>query len=133
MRAISSTMKQQSRTFWRAGHPSRRSLMSALCILALMLGGCNGGSASDQPTLSWSAPMTRADGSALRVGQIESFKIYYRLRHEQTFRLLGRQDSTVTRYRLPSLPPGAYEFAISTVDTEGLESRRSEPVSVDLI
>jgi hypothetical protein len=31
------------------------------------------------------------------------------------------------------MAPGAYEFAITTVDIQGLESRRSTPVNVDLI
>jgi hypothetical protein len=29
--------------------------------------------------------------------------------------------------------PGAYEFALSTLDINDMESRRSEPVTVDLI
>jgi len=31
------------------------------------------------------------------------------------------------------MQPGAYEFSITTIDVDGLESRRSDPVEVNLI
>lgn len=83
--------------------------------------------------LSWHAPLTREDGSALAPGQIAGFRIYYRLRHQDTFRIIDIENPTITRYALDAMAPGAYEFAITTVDTDGLESRRSTPVTVDLI
>lgn len=83
--------------------------------------------------LSWSAPQTREDGSALKAGQIAGFRIYYRLRHENGFSVIPVDSPSRTSQPLTDLPPGAYEFAITTVDAEGLESRRSAPVLVDLI
>lgn len=83
--------------------------------------------------LSWSAPQTREDGSALRPGQIAGFRIYYRLRHENRFNVIPVVNPNRTSQPLTDLPPGAYELAITTVDAEGLESRRSAPVLVDLI
>ncbi|MDS1308541.1 MULTISPECIES: fibronectin type III domain-containing protein [Marinobacter] len=83
--------------------------------------------------LSWSAPQTREDGSALKPGQIAGFRIYYRLRHEDSFSVIPVDNPERTSQPLTDLAPGAYEFEITTVDAEGLESRRSEPVLVDLI
>ena len=83
--------------------------------------------------LSWSAPQTREDGSALKAGNIAGFRIYYRLRHENSFNVIPVDSPDRTSQPLTDLPPGAYEFAITTVDAEGLESRRSAPVLVDLI
>ena len=83
--------------------------------------------------LSWSAPQTREDGSALKPGHIAGFRIYYRLRHTDRFNVILVDSPDRTSQPLTDLPPGAYEFAITTVDLEGLESRRSAPVLVDLI
>jgi hypothetical protein len=83
--------------------------------------------------LSWSAPQTREDGSALKPGQIAGFRIYYRLRYKDRFNVIPVNNPQRTSQPLTDLPPGAYEFAITTVDAEGLESRRSPAVMVDLI
>jgi hypothetical protein len=96
-------------------------------------------SVAEKPTakppkaLSWSAPQTRKDGSALEAENIAGFRIYYRLRHENSFNVIPVDSPDRTSQPLTDLPPGAYEFAITTVDAEGLESRRSAPVLVDLI
>ncbi|WP_227663229.1 fibronectin type III domain-containing protein [Marinobacter halophilus] len=86
-----------------------------------------------QPTLAWTAPLTREDGSSLAPGQISGYRIYYRLKHTRKFDIIPLSDASTTRYPLNGMPPGAYEFSISTVDVDGLESRRSEPVQVNLI
>src|SRR5690554_77531 len=83
--------------------------------------------------LSWSAPQTREDGSALKPGHIAGFRIYYRLRHQDRFNVIPVDNPARTSQPLTDLLPGAYEFEITTVDAEGLESRRSAPVLVDLI
>lgn len=83
--------------------------------------------------LSWTAPLTREDGSSLAPGEIAEFRIYYRLRHQEDYRVIRIESPSTTRLSLAEMAPGAYEFAITTVDTEGLESRRSTPVTVDLI
>lgn len=89
--------------------------------------------ASSPRELSWTAPLTREDGSALAPGQIAGFRIYYRLRHQENYEVIRIESPSTTRLSLAEMAPGAYEFAITTVDTEGLESRRSTPVTVDLI
>lgn len=90
--------------------------------------------ASEPPrALRWTAPLTREDGTALRPGQIAGYRIYYRLRHQPEFQVIKVQDGGITRYSLEPFDPGAYEFAISTVDVDGLESQRSAPVAVNLI
>lgn len=89
---------------------------------------------SPQPkALSWNAPQTREDGSALKPGSIAGFRIYYRLRHANRFNVILVDSPDRTSQPLTDLPPGAYEFAITTIDAQGLESRRSAPVLVDLI
>lgn len=85
------------------------------------------------PTLNWTAPLTREDGSPLYVGEISGYRIYYRLRHQDRFQEIFLKGSDRTSYALDSLAPGAYEFTITTLDDDGRESRRSDTVEVDLI
>lgn len=85
------------------------------------------------PTLNWTAPLTREDGSPLYVGEISGYRIYYRLRHQDKFQEIFLKGSDSTSYTLDSLAPGAYEFTITTLDDDGRESRRSDAVEVDLI
>jgi hypothetical protein len=84
------------------------------------------------PTLTWNAPLTREDGSSLYPGQISGYRIYYRLKHENTLKVIPVDSPQKNRFTLNTLPPGAYEFSITTVDDSGLESRRSTPVSINL-
>lgn len=86
-----------------------------------------------RPTLSWIPPATREDGSRLAVGEIRGYRLYFRLRHQDRFDALTLEGPDATRFSLAALPPGAYEFSVTTVDQAGLESRRSEPVVIDLI
>lgn len=85
------------------------------------------------PTLQWEAPMTREDGSRLYSSDISGYRIYYRLRHENKFDVIPLPGSADTEYPLEDFPPGAYEFSITTLDDNGLESQRSDAVTVDLI
>lgn len=85
------------------------------------------------PTLNWTAPLTRENGSPLYVGEISGYRIYYRLRHQEQFQEIFLKGGDSTSYTLDSLAPGAYEFTITTLDDDGRESRRSDAVEVDLI
>lgn len=87
----------------------------------------------ETPVLAWSAPLTREDGSSLADGEIRGYQLYYRLRHQENYRTLFIKHNEGTRLTLDEFDPGAYEFSITTVDTDGLESRRSEPVTVNII
>lgn len=87
----------------------------------------------ERPTLSWDSPLTREDGSKLYPGEISGYKIYFRLRHEQAYQTLTVDGPESTRLKLDSFSQGAYEFAVSAVDHNGLESRRSDAIPVDLI
>ncbi|WP_449287427.1 fibronectin type III domain-containing protein [Marinobacter sp. PE14] len=93
----------------------------------------SGDTATEPRELTWTAPLTREDGSSLALGEIAEFRIYYRLRHQENYNVILIESSAKTRLSLAEMSPGAYEFAITTVDIEGLESRRSTPVTVDLI
>lgn len=88
---------------------------------------------ADRPTLQWDSPLTRVDGSKLYPGEISGFRVYYRLRHQDDYQSLLLEGPDADHLVLDNFKPGAYEFAVSTIDVDGLESRRSAPVSIDLI
>lgn len=85
------------------------------------------------PTLHWEAPLTREDGSRLYASDISGYRIYYRLRHRDSYETISLSGDADTRFPLEDFPPGAYEFSITALDDSGLESRRSDAVTVDLI
>lgn len=88
---------------------------------------------AQRPTLQWDSPLTRVDGSKLYPGEISGYRVYYRLRHLDEFQSLEVEGPDSDSLKLDNFEPGAYEFAVSTIDVDGLESRRSDPVTIDLI
>lgn len=87
----------------------------------------------ERPTLQWDSPLTREDGSKLYPGEISGYKVYFRLRHQERFQTIVLEGPDANRLKLDDFDIGAYEFAVSTLDSAGLESRRSAPVPIDLI
>ncbi|MDX1755126.1 MAG: fibronectin type III domain-containing protein [Marinobacter sp.] len=86
-----------------------------------------------RPLLEWHAPLTRENGTALYISDIQGYRLYYRLRHEQTFQWVEVEGAENTRYPLEEFEAGAYEFAITALDSTGLESQKSAIIEVDLI
>lgn len=85
--------------------------------------------------LSWEAPTTRVDGTPLAVEEIKEYRVYYTIDGQTPGEgapivVSGTSVSeTVTLELLPRATPYVVSFAISTVDTDGLESEQSETVS----
>ena len=84
--------------------------------------------------LSWTAPSTRVDGTPLDSADIAEYRVYYTINGEpQGVDLIvvsGTSASeTVTLELTPRVEPYVISFAITTVDTDGLESVQSETVS----
>ncbi|WP_404362263.1 PA14 domain-containing protein [Marinobacter sp.] len=78
-------------------------------------------------TLSWTAPLTRADGSSISLSEIASYRIYYGQSAQgldQTVTVDGSETST----KIEGLASGTWYFAIQVIDTDGLKSPLSEPV-----
>ena len=93
----------------------------------------NIGATFKRPTLRWEAPATREDGSRLYPSDIQEYRVYYRLRHQTKFKVIRSPAGKGSAFALKRFRPGAYEFSVTAVDSEGRESRRSDGVSVDLI
>ena len=84
--------------------------------------------------LSWTAPSTRVDGTPLDSADIAEYRVYYTINGEpqgvDPIVVSGTSASeTVTLELTPRVEPYVISFAITTVDTDGLESVQSETVS----
>ena len=122
-------------------------LTSVLSLSPLIMVGCGGGTSSvaqkapvqeqvieDTRTakLSWSLPSLRADGSALELYEIEIFRIYHTTEDgsvEEVLEVPGDE----TQLDLSSLEVGKHIFAITVIDSNGLESDFSEAVTKTII
>lgn len=88
-------------------------------------------STSGSVTVTWTAPSTRTDGSSISLSEID----YYELSYGQS---VDRLTETVTvgpaetSYTFDGLATGDWFFAIRVVDTQGLASDQSEPVSFSI-
>ena len=105
---------------------------SGLLMAIMLVAGCMGGGNSGETTLDWDAPLTRVDGSKLYPGEIQGYRVYYRQPDDVEFRVHTIDEASTTRWQPDSLPSGEYLFAVSTLDTSGLESARSETLRVTI-
>lgn len=82
--------------------------------------------------LAWTAPSTRANGTALTLSELSGYRLYY-LREGSSAAddtTITIQGGTTTSYNLTVAQAGDYTFAITAVDQNGLESPLSGTISV---
>ncbi len=85
------------------------------------------------PTLVWQEPMTREDGSSLAPNEISQYHIYYRRAGDTQYKMIRLTDPSTTQLSLSGFASGIYDFEITAVDTNGLESPPSQTVRVTVI
>jgi hypothetical protein len=73
-------------------------------------------------TLSWTAPVARADGSPLSLSDIDGYRIYIEGSSGNYTSTVDITDGTASSATISNLPAGSYVVAMSTYDTGGLES-----------
>ncbi|BES71675.1 hypothetical protein RE428_26930 [Marinobacter nanhaiticus D15-8W] len=83
---------------------------------------------SGEATLSWTAPLTRQDGSALSLGEIDHYEINYGQAPEFLDLSVTVPGDTAS-YTFENLGIGTWYFTVEVVDTDGLSSPPSEVVS----
>lgn len=95
---------------------------------AIDCGACSGTSTCDTATgncvaarLSWEAPTTREDGSALT--NLAGYRVYY----GNSSRAYDQEIDVgnTTNHVFTSLAPGKYFFAVTAYDTNGAESEET--------
>jgi hypothetical protein len=82
--------------------------------------------------ISWSRPTTRADGSTLSANEIAGYKLYYSQSSNGSLSPLVDLTSSEVSVVVDELAVGTHYFAMSTRDTNGLESSLSARFSVTI-
>ena len=80
-------------------------------------------------TLSWTAPTTNADGSALT--DLKSYTVYQGPTPASMVKV-GTVMAPATSYITPSLQPGTYYFTVSATNAAGIEGGKSAVVSTTI-
>ena len=83
--------------------------------------------ASGAATLSWYPPTENADGSYL--GNLAGYRIYYGKTATKLDKSITINNPGLTRYVVENLAAARWHFAISSVNSVGIESQRSKTVS----
>ena len=81
-------------------------------------------------TLEWTRPTSRENGVELPPEQLWGYLVRYQRPGEDPA-VVGVPGGVVTTYS-QTLDPGAYTFDVAAVDTDGLQSRYSDPVTATI-
>jgi hypothetical protein len=92
----------------------------------------SGGGASAQAgsvVLSWVAPSARSDGTALSMGEIAGYRLYYGTSAGDYPNRIEIADGAATSVDVNEIPVGTYYFVMTTYDMDGRESSYSDEIS----
>ena len=78
-------------------------------------------------TLSWNPPTENADGSSLI--DLAGYRIYYGRNPDNLTQVVVLNNPGLTRYVVENLTPARWHFEMTSVNTEGVESRRTPTAS----
>ncbi len=83
-------------------------------------------------SLSWVAPAEREDNSGISLSEIAGYKIYYGTSQGQYPNKININDGTAVGHTFTDFPAGNYYFVVTTLDTNGRESRYSTEVVITI-
>jgi hypothetical protein len=95
--------------------------LGPISIVVNPLDTTTAGSAS----ISWVAPVSRADGTPLALSEISGYDIFMGTSPDNLESIDTINDSSMTEYTAGNLPAGTYYFAITTSDLDGRKSSMS--------
>ncbi len=73
-------------------------------------------------TISWTAPVARADMTPLSLASIGGYRVYYGTSAGNYTNSIDVTDGTAEQVTLTNLPLGIYYFVVTTYDVGGRES-----------
>jgi len=82
--------------------------------------------------LSWKRPSKRSDDSALAESEIEQYEIYYSNSLTRAMQKIDSVNAASLGYTASGLEVGTHYFSLVTVDTTGMKSPLSAPVSITI-
>ena len=80
--------------------------------------------AAGNATLSWNPPSENSDGSPLT--DLAGYRIYYGRNPDYLTQVVVLDNPGLTRYVVENLTPARWHFEMTSVNAEGVESRRSQ-------
>jgi len=83
-------------------------------------------------SLSWTAPSEREDNQSMSLSDIAGYKIYYSTSKDNYNNSVNVNDSTAEGYTVKKLLSGTYYFVVTTLDTDGRESKYSTVFEVSI-
>lgn len=83
-------------------------------------------------TMTWQAPITREDGTALEVSEIGGYEIYMIDESTGEENVFTINIGTLTTHTVNDLMAGVYHFSISAFDTSGVYSVLADPVTATI-
>jgi hypothetical protein len=81
-------------------------------------------------TLGWVAPTQNSNGTPIT--DLAGYKIHYGTASQDYTQVVSITNPSLSRYVLDSLPSGTYYFAISSYNSQGLESPLSGEITASL-
>ena len=81
-------------------------------------------------SISWAAPTTRQDGSALSTGELGGYDIFVIAEQSGNDEVINVSDPNVTSYTYKPQVADTYFFSITSYDASGMSSDMSETVSI---
>jgi len=101
----------------------------------LVLSGCTGSTSftpansgstgTGSALVSWTAPMTRQDGSAISIGEIGGYYVYYGTSISSMTHSVTVAGGSSSQYQVTGLTPATYYFRVSAYDLQGIEGAPS--------
>jgi len=85
------------------------------------------GAATGSVTLAWTPPTQNEDGS--QISDLAAYRIYWGTESGRYRNSVLVNNPSVTRYVVDNLAPGTYEFVATSINSAGIESRFSNPVT----
>ena len=89
----------------------------------------DGAAQTGSVVLNWTAPVARADGTALALSEIASYTIYYGTVANNYPNSINIKDGSATSINITGLPPATYYMVATTRDYNGRESIKSSMVT----
>jgi hypothetical protein len=126
------------------GSLARRTRLTGLLVVALLLGACSGGSVGNSnsaasngtgasngnssnsegtASLSWTAPTEDANGTPIT--DLAGYRVYYGTDPNDLSQSVEVTGADTTTYVVDNLPAGTYYFAVAAYTTSGVESEQS--------
>jgi len=82
--------------------------------------------------LSWTAPSEREDNQSMSLADIAGYKIYYGTNKDNYNNSVNVNDSTAEGYTFENFSSGTYYFVVTTLDTDGRESKYSTVFEINI-